>query len=848
MRAMKKQSSLFLFFFLAFHLAAAPFYVRINGTTDYPADATGEADFQGRTQYKASAVALSVNDIITVYDAGENVAWAITALDPYGAYLNFTASASGITCDVEGCYDIYIKTKYNDDLIYIEESEGCLDSEQPEPNPDPDPEPDPEPEPATGGYVPGDYANAVPEQCTDVMIQAFYWDSYSSDSKLSKYGTTQWSALNEEAGELAGYFDLVWLAPSAKSSGGTGYHPRQWCNQNSAHGMRSKLEQLITNLHAGGAKVIADIVVNHRDNVSTWCDFFPEDFGEYGSFQLTSEHICKDDEVNTSTSAGACKGTATGANDTGEKYAAARDLDHTNPYVQDAVKAYLKWMKHEMKYDGWRFDVAKGFSASYFGTYATDAQSYFSVGEYLDGNYDLLVNWIDGTGKRSTAFDFSLKFNGLNNGLAKGDLSKLVWMSGSTPQPAGLIHSDYRKYAVTLVDNHDTFERSNGNDFAPIGNRDLILQANAFILSSPGIPCVFYPHWVKYKSDIKKMIAARKAVGVHNQSAVTVNDYGTDKYIATVTGKNGTLIVKIGSGSGTSITPDGYTKAASGTGWAIYTRTTSVPEPILIVSPAGGKYPGGVEVTLSALNATGIYYTLDGTEPTTTNGNLYSEPIAIGATTTTLKAVAVGDGVQSDVQTHVYQTEPRTEPITVKFKKPATWTVVNLWAWEDDGTNIFPGGEDAKWPGAAITDEGNGWWSHTFDVSIESVNFLFNDGKASNAEQTDDLYTEESACYEWDESLQMAVAVDCNGTGLKHTSGETALVYPNPATDFLNIHAENQIQRVCIYSVTGKMVKQYIPQQQSGQCTIDVNDLSTGLYLVQIATTKTIQTKKFTRK
>ena len=113
MRAMKKQSSLFLFFFLAFHLAAAPFYVRINGTTDYPADATGEADFQGRTQYKASAVALSVNDIITVYDAGENVAWAITALDPYGAYLNFTASASGITCDVEGCYDIYIKTKYN---------------------------------------------------------------------------------------------------------------------------------------------------------------------------------------------------------------------------------------------------------------------------------------------------------------------------------------------------------------------------------------------------------------------------------------------------------------------------------------------------------------------------------------------------------------------------------------------------------------------------------------------------------------------------------------------------------------------------------------------------------------
>ena len=283
------------------------------------------------------------------------------------------------------------------------------------------------------------------------MIQAFYWDSYLS---TAKYGTTKWSTLNQQASELAGYFDLVWLAPSAKSSGGTGYHPSQWCNQTSAHGSVSELQALIKNLHAGGSKVIADIVVNHKDNKSTWCDFGAEDFGTFGKYELNASHICRDDEVNTSES-GSCKGTATGANDTGEKYAAARDLDHTNKYVQDAVKAYLKWLKYEMKYDGGRFDVAKGFSASYFGDYASDAQNYFSVGEYLDGNYDLLNGWVNGTGNRSTAFDFSLKFNGLNNGLAKGDLTQLVWNG----QPAGMIHSDLRKFAVPLVDNHDTFVR-----------------------------------------------------------------------------------------------------------------------------------------------------------------------------------------------------------------------------------------------------------------------------------------------------------------------------------------------------------------------------------------------------
>ena len=837
---MKRQLLFFFLSFFFFQLTAAPYYVRVNGTTDYPTEALADTDYEGRSQYKASAVALQVGDVITVYDAGSDVAWAITALDPYGAHANFTSSAAGVVCTVEGCYDIYVKTMYDNDQLYIEASDACSEQDA-----EPEPETGTETETSTGEYTPGNYTNAVPDACTDVMIQAFYWDSYSSDASLSKYGTTQWATLNEEAGELAGYFDLVWLAPSAKSSGGTGYHPKQWCNQNSAHGMRAKLEQLITNLHAGGAKVIADIVVNHRDNQNSWCDFYLEDFGEYGTYQLTSEHICQDDEVNSDASAGSCRGAATGAYDTGEQYAAARDLDHTNSYVQDAVKAYLKWMKYEMKYDGWRFDVAKGFSASYFGDYATDAQSYFSVGEYYDGSYDLLVSWIDGTGKRSTAFDFALKYSGLNEGLAQGDLSKLVWMSGSTPQPAGLIHNDYRKYAVTMVDNHDTFERDNGSDFAAIGNRDLILQANAFILSSPGIPCVFYPHWATYKSDIQKMIMARKAVGVHSQSAVTVNDYGTDKYIATVTGKNGTLMVKIGSGSGSSVTPDGYTKAASGTNWAMYTKTNSAPEPVLIVSPAGGKYSGGVEVTLSALNATAIYYTLDETEPTSTNGMLYSDPITIGTTTTTLKAVAVGDGGQSKVQTHVYQTAPRTEPITVKLRKPDTWTVVNLWAWEDDGTNLFPGGSSAQWPGAAITDEGNGWWSHSFDLTLESVNFLFNDGKASGGEQTDDLYTEESACYEWNESLQMAVQTDCATTALTQTTAEQAWIYPNPASDFLHVRAASRIERVCIYSVTGKMVKQYVPQQAGEQCTLEVNDLSTGLYLIQVTTAAGAQTEKF---
>lgn len=847
MLVMKKRIVAFLFFYLAAFAAlyAEPFFVRVNGATDYPASNIGETDYQDRVQYLASPIPLQSGDVITIFDEGNNAEWAIANLDPYGAFEGFTASASGITCNADGCYSVYVKMKYQDDIIYIEEATGCDESGE-DPDPDPEPEPDPDPdEPSDGTYQPGDFASSVPSQSTDVMLQAFYWDSYSTETTKAKYGTTQWSALNEQASEMAAYFDLVWIAPSAKSSGGTGYHPSQWCNQNSAHGSRAKLEQLIANLHAGGAKVIADIVVNHRDNKSSWCDFWAEDFGEYGQFQLTAEHICRDDEVNTS-GTGSCKGAATGANDTGEKYAAARDLDHTNPYVQNAVKAYLKWMKDEMKYDGWRFDVAKGFSPQYFGQYIQAAQSYFSVGEYLDGNYDLLNSWVNGTGNRSTAFDFSLKFNGLNNGLAKGDLSKLVWMNGTTPQPAGMIHGGLKKYAVTLVDNHDTFERDdNNNDFAPIGSKDLILQANAFILSSPGIPCVFYPHWARYKEDIKKMVLARKAVGVHNESTVVVNDYGTDKYVATVTGKNGTLMVKIGSGSGSDVTPAGYEKAASGNNWAMYTKTNAAPAPKLIVNPAGGKYVGGVTVTLSALNATDIYYTLDGTEPTTTSTK-YTTPIEIGTTNTTLKAFAVGDGGQTEVQTHVYETEARTEPITVRFWKPASWTTVYLWAWDDNG-NVYPGGEDAKWPGAAIADEGNGWWSHTFEMSIEGINFIFNDGKASGAVQTDDLYTEESKCYGINQETGMASEIDCDGTALPQVQEEkTFTLYPNPAENEVNVTAKNTIDEIRIYSATGQLVGQ--ETIHATRATVDVDHLQKGIYFIQARMGNSLGNNRFIKK
>ena len=94
----------------------------------------------------------------------------------------------------------------------------------------------------------------------------------------------------------------------------------------------------------------------------------------------------------------------------------------------------------------------------------------------------------------------------------------MSWIEDKTTwRPAGMIHHhNYNRYAVTFVDNHDTYRDENKYT----GN---IQAAYAFLLSSPGIPCVFWPHWVGEDHDaINRMIAVRRAVGLHSQSDVTV--------------------------------------------------------------------------------------------------------------------------------------------------------------------------------------------------------------------------------------------------------------------------------------------------------------------------------------
>ena len=415
-----------------------------------------------------------------------------------------------------------------------------------------------------------DYDTAVPSECTDVMLQAFYWKSKSDGT----YGTSTWNTLKSQASEIAQNFQLVWLPPSCSAHDEMGYLPIRYNDQNCNMGNTSELKALISALHAGGTRVMADVVINHAWNKSSWVDYYDQDFGSYGKFYPNSTWIVSDDEAKG-------KGTLSTNADDGQEwnknYGDARDWDHLKTDVQDMCKAYLKFLKKEIGYDGYRFDYSVGYNVKHTNDYVSAAKPYISVMEYWVNGASTINTRIEEASKNTMAFDFPGRVTAFQNGIAKGAYYNLM--------KPGMRAQGYQKYAVTFVDNHDTFNRPDlgtpdcGNSTdgkTSLNNKELIMQCNVYLLSMPGIPCVFWPHWYKYKTEIKAMIAARRSAGIHSESKVS-EEYGTGYYEATVTGKNGKVILYLGSSASKSA-PTGYNLAVKGTNYAMYYTDTMPAE------------------------------------------------------------------------------------------------------------------------------------------------------------------------------------------------------------------------------------------------------------------------------
>lgn len=396
-------------------------------------------------------------------------------------------------------------------------------------------------------------AQGWPANYDGVMLQGFYWDSFDD---------SQWTVLEKQTDELAKYFSLIWIPQSGNCDGQSmGYNPKYYWNQNSTFGTENQLRSMIKTFRDKGLGTIADVVINHRQNLSNWVDFPAETYNGV-TYQMTSTDICADDDGGETKAWADKNGYKLSPNkDSGEGWGGMRDLDHASANVQKIIKAYEDFLLNDLGYTGFRYDVGKGFDAKYFALYNNASKPKFSVGEVWDGN-QVIKNWIDGTKTdgtktysepQSAAFDFQFRYR------VRDAINNNNWSNINSADC--LIKSEnYRRWAVTFVENHDTEKRSNAEQ-DPI--RKDTIAANAVILALPGTPCVFFKHWQAYKKEIKMMIEARKLAGIHNQSAYSPLSTSSVCTALQVTGTKGNLIVAVGPSSST-FSRNGYKTLMAG--------------------------------------------------------------------------------------------------------------------------------------------------------------------------------------------------------------------------------------------------------------------------------------------
>lgn len=583
-------------------------------------------------------------------------------------------------------------------------------------------------------------AQGWPANYSGVMLQGFSWDSYDY---------SQWTVLEKQADDMKGFIDLVWLPQSGKCIETTqvmGYKPYYYFNQNSSFGTEAELRSLIAKFKANGIGAIADVVVNHR-NTDGWYTF-PAETYKGVTYQMLPTDICKNDDSGSTATQAKKDGVSLSNNhDEGTDFGGCRDIDHESENVQKIIKAYLKFLKEDIGYTGFRYDMVKGFSGTHVADYNDATGVEFSVGEYWDGNQSI-INWINKTNKKSAAFDFQFRYNvrdaiGIkdNQTVSSPNWSKLK-------SDYNLMHDPtYRQYAITFVENHDMQYRSKDEPLDPL-KRDT-LAANAYMLAMPGTPCVFQPHWRAYKQEIKSMIEARKLAGITNMSNYTNKMTQTACFANETTGNKAKLIVVVGNNTKAYTPGTDYAQILEGYHYRYYLSKSAETAWCNIPS---GEYEAGFKAKLTAVSQNSnakLVYTTDGTDPTAK-----SKQVATGNTinideTCTLKVGLLSNGTVTGIRTYNYTVkafEPYTITVYANADQVTNWgSVMYFYAWNTSGELT------EKWPGTAVTAtktlNGKKWYYMDFKIKSKDaiVNIIFNQGKGKK--QTVDLNAGNSTKY-----------------------------------------------------------------------------------------------------
>lgn len=419
------------------------------------------------------------------------------------------------------------------------------------------------------------------KQGSEILFQGFHWESYQYSEGDRPNGW--YRILNSLVDDLASSgFTTIWLPPPSYAFEGNGrdphsrgYMPIYYYQLNTSYGTQDELKSLIRAFQSKGVNVIADIVINHRTepDPNKKCFFSWPDWGPWA--------VVRNDR----------NGCGQGNWDEGVEADFFSDLDHSNQKVREDIRDWLKWLRWDTGFNGWRYDLSRGYPGRYTEYYNRESSADFSVGEYWpdlnygcneglcynqDGPRQEILDWIDSTWKNSVttsdraaaAFDF----------ITKGVLQEAVrnqtfWrLKDSTGHAIGLL-GRWPSKTVTFIDNHDT---GSSQQRWPFSNKpEDVMLGYAYILTHPGIPCVFYDHFYYWRDSsaqplyhaIQKLMQVRREQSIQKDSSLQILAAEDALYAAVI---NGNVAMKLGRKPWSP--GDGWRLAVSGQDYAVWER------------------------------------------------------------------------------------------------------------------------------------------------------------------------------------------------------------------------------------------------------------------------------------
>jgi|GEM_PF-5306844 len=459
------------------------------------------------------------------------------------------------------------------------------------------------------------------------------------------------------------------------------------------------------------------------------------------------------------------------------------------------IKWLTDWVK-ELGIDGYRVDTGKHVEKDAWCDLKNEAV--YSLQQWkinnpgkgftndVDGGDFWMTGEIWGHGANKSDYHTDGCFNSVINFNFQGLASEPNNLESAYSGLAASINSDPTWNSLHYISSHDT-------DLFPRGD---LYDGGTSLLLAPGAIQIFYgdetarpkgpqtsdpqqatrsymnwgsedqgvlAHWQKLGQFRREHLAV--GAGSHTQLSSSpyafkreYNKNSIYDVIIAVVGANGSTTLNVASSfsdgtelrdaytGNTAIVSGGQVTFNADAHGVILIETTSpvVAPPVVAIAPSGTgiEYSQNpIQVSMTTDSGNDIYYTTDGSTPTSSS-SLYTGPFTVSANgLTSIQAISCDSaGTSCGLASQDYYVGTITG-FTVHVKKPTHWGTPYIYYWdvEPNTAPLAP----ATWPGIAMTDEGNDWYSFQFNGAL-SANLIFSN---NGGDQTIDIYRDRDGWY-----------------------------------------------------------------------------------------------------